>query len=215
VESDELQRAVTRKERKKRRQERKRLANLAIRANEEPARTQARMSEPPPPPRRSLPRRIPSLVKRAYTTGVALLSLVVLQYKFRPDLTIEPYASKNPRSPFGQLFYVQNSNMFPVYDVKPSCGLEDVRMANGNGLSNFSLTTDSDAIAELKPGAKISVDCRISTDGLFTKAKVSIWARYRAPFGWKTCKSVRFAGVATADNGYIWTPRGTGSCDSK
>lgn len=61
--------------------------------------------------------RIWPLGKKAYGIVVGLLALAGLLYQFRPDVSVEPYTTTDPKDPFQTLFKVTNDWTFKISNV--------------------------------------------------------------------------------------------------
>jgi len=153
--------------------------------------------------------------KLAWTIIAAVATL--LSYRVvRPVIAIEPYASQDPHRPFAEQFYLQNNNFYDIEQVEPSCGVINVRAGNLT-MKDFSVVNLFDFVGRLSPGAKTTVTCRLDqllgdAPSKYGPLQISIWAKFKIPFGISECKESSFSGIQAADGTFIWTYRGYGDC---
>jgi len=141
----------------------------------------------------------------------------LLSYRVvRPVIAIEPYASQDPHRPFAAQFYLQNNNIYDIEQVEPNCGVINVRAGNLT-MKDFSVVNLFDFVGRLSPGAKTTVTCRLDqlfagTPDKYGPLQISIWVKFKIPFGISECKESSFSGIQAADGTFIWTYRGYGNC---
>lgn len=144
--------------------------------------------------------------------GATLLAYVVL----KPSITIEPYASQDPRRPFAEQFYLQNNSNYGIHDIVPACGPINTKI-NGITMRDFSVLDIVDITPSLASGDKTTVTCAL--DRLFVNPQtygnltVLVWAKYKLPLGIPGCHASAFSGISSSDGTYLWTFRGSIPCE--
>jgi len=138
---------------------------------------------------------------------VGLLGVFVL----RPDVSIEPYATTDPTRPFEQQFFVQNTSSYPIHQVTPLCGLEDVKTPHSKA-RGLSITDIHEYVETLEAGAKTTLTCFWTTEQTQQSMEIIPWVEYKTPFGIPRCKAAKFKGKPAVGGTYIWTYDGSEEC---
>ncbi|HWZ31162.1 MAG TPA: hypothetical protein VNX18_07510 [Bryobacteraceae bacterium] len=161
------------------------------------------------------PIQLPSQWKALKKVGGAALACVALLatlFQFWPDVSVEPYASRDQHSPFAQLFSVENTNYYSIYDVQPLCLIEKASDISRNSYKGIQTEDTSQSVAILERRAKTTATCNIGGNATFSNIVISIPVLYHIPLGITRCKAVRFEGVITTSRDYLWAYKGSGAC---
>jgi hypothetical protein len=148
--------------------------------------------------------------------GAATLLSYLGLIQLKPNISIEPYASQDPSKPFAEQFSLQNNSVYDIQQLEPSCGVINVRAGNLT-MKDFSVVNLFDFVGRLSPGAKTTVTCRLDqllgdAPNKYGPLQISIWVKFKIPFGISECKESSFSGIQAADGTFIWTYRGYGDC---
>jgi hypothetical protein len=145
------------------------------------------------------------------TATIATIASAVLL--FRSDVSVEPYALRDPKLPFSQLFSVQNTSLFTIHELMPTCQIESMRDARGNTFKIGGMTATREFKAELAPSVKTTATCSIAGERQWTELLVNIVVQYKTPFGFRRCKAVAFKGLPAPNSTYVWAYNGTKACE--
>jgi hypothetical protein len=143
--------------------------------------------------------------------GATLLGLYILW----PKVSIEPYASVDPHDPFGQMLFVKNESVYPIYRVIPECGIDKVQSQQRTvpDLENFALLSTADIVPKLSADERTTFKCPIaSTNVTFRTIKLEPYVVFELPFGIRQCRFRNFESVPAKDGSYLWIWKGGGSC---
>jgi hypothetical protein len=172
--------------------------------------------EPKPLKQNTPQKRLHITALRRLAGGILAIATICGLYIFWPKISIEPYASIDPHDPFAQLLYVHNESAYPIYQVQPNCGIENVSRP-GSRLSGFTIASTKDFASSLGSGEKLSFKCSIAGPNGAKYSKLdlypSVW--FDLPLGFHLCRERHFLGIEASDGSYIWTWQGGGSCPSR
>jgi hypothetical protein len=192
----------------------------ALRRRKAAAQSQVSATEPQQnkkPKPRPKPSRLPESIRKVsgriwgVLIAIATLASLLGFYILRPDVLIEPYASTDLTSPFGQQFSVQNTSVYAIRNVQPMCGFDQ---DSGFNIKNFSISSAREKVEALEPGEKTTLTCRVATGPIRQELNIVPWVKYTIPFGIHRCKAARFRGKPGSGGVYIWTYNGSTSCSN-
>jgi hypothetical protein len=155
------------------------------------------------------PRRLVS-IPRIVKWAALILGVVVAAFELWPDVSVEPYASRDQHSPFAELFSVENTNRYSIYEVQPQCDMDRVT-TKGIVISGLSVANADERVPVLAPKAKTTATCNFLQAPSYGELLIAIRVAYKVIPGIVRCKVVRFSGVSAVD-AYVWTYRGAGTC---
>lgn len=168
----------------------------------------------------------PPLEQYHFLAGIRLVWTIVVGFAtivtiavgvlaFRADVSVEPYASQDERTPFAELFYVQNTSLLSIHDVDPGCSVLNVMTQSEFGASGFTLRDPSEHRTEVDSQDRTTVTCRLmNTVEPYKSLKIGIRVPFRPSFWpFTKCKIVKFDGLSTNAGKYVWTYQGASRCD--
>lgn len=180
----------------------------------------------PPSNKRSKPARPQrGRLARYVSIGKALWAVVVvastlLSYAvLKPSVVIDPYVSQDPSTPFAEQFSVQNTSIYEIHDIRPSCGIIKVITDDGNSVSDSRVENILDFSSRLAPGAKSNATCPLDVaitlpSRRYKQIDIGIRVDYKIPLGITRCKVDQFSGIPAPNRTFIWTHRGSADCNS-